>query len=188
MAHLKNFFPNLFMKSVSVSATRPPWFVLLLAAMATAAVWAGAWVLLMLLLQQATEADAGNALQPGMFIAMFFLFWALAVPWYHIIYLWSLRTTHGNETPDTTETHWEVWGSLPFMIVLMLIKVFWLVIKYVFAPFLPLLIADSLRMVPTFGNALANTAIVLVAAYPLIALAVYAVWKHRATKEAFHTR
>lgn len=171
------FFPNFFLEAVGVSETRPAWFIMLLAAMATAAVWAGAWVAFFALLQS-TPGWTGEKFQLPMFLLMFLLFWAISVSWYHVIYLWGLRKERYDE--PATETRWEVWGSLPFMIILFIVKIMWVIAKYAIAPFIPMIIADGLRSIPTVGGALANVAIIVVVAYPLIALALYALWRLRA--------
>lgn len=149
MARQRGFFPNFFLEAVGVSETRPAWFIMLLAAMATAAVWAGGWVAFYVA-GQSMPSWTGDPLGPGTLVAMLLLFWAIAVPWYHVVYqLGYGRTRLNNEESEAKETRWEVWGGgVLFWAAYLMLRLVWAVLKYVAAPFIPIVLADALRDVP----------------------------------------
>ena len=169
MAKKRAFLPNLFLRSVGVSETRPAWFVMLLAAMVTAAVYVAAWIAFALfLITQGTEWKMG----PAVTAILVAFIWGEATLWYHLVYLAQWRFSNDEERP---ERHVEIWGDLIFMAILALLKLIWICLKYIMAPLIPCMLVFELLKIPGIGDAVCSIACILLALYPVFGVAAYIV-------------
>ena len=176
MSASRGYIPRTFLQRLDVSKGRPAWFVLFLAAVATAAIWAGALVLLLLLAQLFGSGGTGviSSWGPLNWLGGFRLLWDMAVLWYHLAYLVGHRLGRWDEG-RTVERRLEVWGGPLSMVLAATARLLWLVMKYVAAPMLPFLLAATFRQTTGIESAPVDLLCLAVLAYPAAVLLVYAV-------------
>lgn len=175
MSASRGYIPRTFLQRLGTSKARPAWFILFLAAVATAAVWAGALVLF-LLLTQLLVADGSGTISswgPLNWLGGFLLLWDMAVLWYHIVYLVGHRLGSWDEG-RAAGRRLEVWGSPLFMALTATARLLWLVMKYVAAPMLPLLLTATFRETTGIESAPVDLLCMAVLAYPAVVLLAYA--------------
>lgn len=174
MSASKGYIPRTFLQRLGVSKTRPAWFVLFLAAVTTAGIWAGALILFLLL----ARLFLGNGLGPISswgplnWLGGFLLLWDMAVLWYHVVYLIGHRLD-GWDEGHTVEHRLELWGSPLFMLLAATARLLWLAMKYVAAPMLPFLLAATFRQTTGIEDAPVDLLCMAVLIYPVIVLLVY---------------
>lgn len=171
MSASKGYIPRTFLQRLGVSKARPAWFVLFLAAVTTAAIWAGALILFLLLTQLFVTDNPGpiSSWGPLNWLGGFLLLWDMAVLWYHVVYLVGYKL--GSWDDDrVVERRLEVWGSPIFMLLAFTAWLLWLVIKYVAAPMPPLVLPSLLGL----DRSITEPLLITVLLYPVAILLLYA--------------
>ena len=171
MTRYKGLFPRLFMDRMGGSG-RPAWFVLLLAAMASAAAYVVVWAAIVALVW--SQGRMGYS--PAVVAFCLAFIWAESTLWFHAVYL--LRARLGN-VEGAVERRFEVWGGPVFMLALFLIKAMWLAIKYFAAPLVPFMLVIELHNVPVVGPAICNALCVALLLYPAACVLFYAIGRRR---------
>ena len=160
-----------------VDERRPAWYVMLLAATASGTAYAAAWLAAMIL---SPAFSASGEPLPAVMIALIALtMWGSSTLWYHLLYLVWYRRASAEGAEPGAETSYSVWGGPVFMLAMLLLKLLWVLLKYVFAPIIPFALIVELRNVPVVGVAVCNVACVALMLYPLIALGVHAARRAR---------
>lgn len=162
-------FPNFFLEAMGVGRRRSAWFVMLVAAMATAALYTACFMALALAAQSRGDASSTLTAAQGIFFVL--LLWASATIWYHLAYVAKYHWASVADEPG--ETRFEFWGSTLIVLALLALRAMWVIIKYAFAPLLPLLLVTSLRYVPGAGPALLDIACIATLLYPVAGVALY---------------
>lgn len=169
MARRMGFFPNLFLETLGVSERRPAWFVLLLSAMATAALYAACLAAIALL--GSRSRGGPTPLAPAQFAFTILFIWAEATLWYHLVYVAKYHWEGMGETVE--ERHVEFWGSAPVMLVLLTLKLLWFAFKYAVAPLLPIFLVIVLQEIPDIGPVLRDATCVVFILYPIACATLY---------------
>ena len=173
----KGLVPRYFLMRFGVDEQRPAWYVMFLAAMASGAVYATAWLAVMILLP--FFSTSGGSIPAVMVILLTLTLWGSSTLWYHLLYLvWYRRSKAAGPKPET-ETSYSVWGGLVFMFVILLLKLMWVLLKYICAPMIPFMLIVELRNIPLVGTAVCNIACVALMLYPLIMLGIRRAIGHR---------
>ena len=180
MTRYKGLLPRLFMDRMGGSG-RPAWFVLLLAAMASAAAYVAVWAAIVVFVW----SQGRMGYEPAVVVFCLAFLWAESTLWFHAVYL--LRGRLGS-TESAVGTKLEVWGGPVFMFALFLIKAMWLAIKYFAAPLIPFMLVIELRNVPVVGPAVCNALCVALLLYPAVCAVVYAVGRRGAGSRPMATR
>lgn len=178
MHSMKGLVPRLFLTQIGVDARHPAWFVMLLAAMVSGAVYSAAWLVAMLFLPT-VSLSAGEPVPVGVVALLTLTMWGTSTLWYHVLYLVWYRRSRTAGTGMGVESHYSVWGGPLSMILVLLAKMVWMLLKYVVAPLIPFMLVVELRSIPGIGAAICNVACVALTLYPVIALACYAVGRTR---------
>lgn len=151
MAHIKDinsFIPNFFLNLFDVNNRRPLWFVLLLAAMASGAIYTAFWLVIGFVLST-TNQNLISSNSFGVYILVFFYLclWSSATLWYHIEYI--VRYRYGRLMSESAEpeekTSWSIWGTpLALLLVFafeLVIKLLWMVLRFFVVPMFPFILA-----------------------------------------------
>lgn len=175
MSASRGYIPRTFLQRLGVSKVRPAWFVLFLAAVVTAAIWAGALVLLLFIARLFGTGGTGaiSSWGPLSWLEGYLLLWDMAVLWYHVVYLVGHRLGSWDEG-RAGGRRLEVWGGPLFMALTATARLLWLVMKYVAAPMLPLLLAATFRQTTGIESAPVDLLCMAVLAYPAAVLLAYA--------------
>lgn len=157
MSRLRGVVPRFFLRHFGANGRRPERFVLLLAAMASATVYAVAWVAAIVLLLPLDELLGTPA-------ALLFppILWGSATLWYHVAYLSQCRRDPREavrqERQDTGEPTLRVevhyYSSYDYLILLIriIVELIVLMLKYIAGPFVPLLaVLEFVTLVPEVG-------------------------------------
>lgn len=162
--------PNLFLTAFGTNGVRPIWFVMLLAAMASSAIW---FVALTAITHTSPLTLQGYSTFQNIFGCVFL--WSEATVWFHLVYLVQVHLN------NDAERQVEVWASPIGMLIMFFVKAGWIIIKYVAAPMIPIVLVSELGDILGIGDVLFDIASILFLLYPVCGIAVYLVQRRRMT-------
>lgn len=163
---------------MGINDETPSWYVLLFAAMAAAALYAGAWVAAVIFFA-VQPSSPFRQYHPAMLILVFIIMWSTAVVWYHIIYLLKYRGISRGKERDLDNVR-IIGGSFIFWLFYGIYKIMVFSLKYILAPRLPIIvILDGIRTIPGIGYTLAFI-ILLAMFFPIVIIVVHIVKERRA--------
>lgn len=186
---IKGFVPNLFLSHLGVSEKRPAWYVMLLAAMASGALYTAFWLAVFIIIPLISTSYKspfiGSALYYIIVVFMMVAFWGSSTLWYHLIYLrWYKQQTAPKDEEDEPRATYGILGTPLFWL---LAAVCWLMLKLILIfvpPLIPFifvidLLGRGLGSLPVVGNVLFVIILLALMLYPFIALGVHAVGRRR---------
>lgn len=164
--------------------------MLLLAAMASGAIYTAFWLVIGFVLSTTNQnLISSNTFGVYILVLLALYLWGSATLVYHIEYMLSCRRAQRRADAEEAkagahytivETHYIIWDDGWFFLIKFLVWLLWIGFRYLILPMaLPILVILTVLDVPVVGTALGIVCFFAIILYPFICLTVYAVRYHK---------